>query len=1340
MTDKRPFFSRFDRAAFWTGAALSFLVYFLTCAPTVSLEDCGELATAGDFAGVPHPPGYPTWTMCAWVFARLLSWVTFRGQPNPAWAIAVMSAFWGALACGLTAMLVSRTAADLLGGRRLLNPDPRIPVPSASATGIEAGLADDARDGPIAFLAGVSSALVFAFAPVMWSQSTIVEVYSFGQFFMVLVLLLAYRWMRRPSDRLLVLTSFVFGLGLTNYQVLLLALAPLVLVILLQDIRLFRDFVLTGLPLLLGAGLLKLGALPSMAGFPKHAPLDDFSPVVGAVNLFSKPWTRVVGRDGAAFWTVPPTLPEDISSTHLAYFALVLLVAAALAAFAVLGRLAVLRARGREPSWADSARMPARIVAAGASFLLLVLVLALPGAEPNPYWNTQEFKAFVVRELAAGHPDPVFHWFLPTVAFLLGIAAIWVFALFTSGGLWYAGGCTAALVPLAILMRRGCLLGLAHPLSGYFAGYVALGLGLLALAALLLERGRVVAEAVLAGAAGLLFYAYMPIAGDACPPMNWGYPRTWEGFKHAITRGQYEAIVPESVFTSKFIGQIATYFVDIRAQFTLVLAPLGLVPFAAWSLRRAPSPDGTARRSLPVLPAAVGLAALVAALTVLDRLSGALDLSSVRVDKLLFLVLLLLAAAGLHALLFGQLAPLVRRGFDASLDRSVRLVSFLAGAGILAFVAVAGCCLLNPVAEFAIENALHLDPASSLYFWVDVALTTVLAALWLAFSVYLFVREILRAPAIEPDGDEISERWHLATFVCFVMMSFLLIALANPRGDIQDAFIQKVKFIASHGLYGLWIGYGMAYALRLLRDDRRVRAAFLPACAAIAVAPLLPIHENYFNFELYDKTSAADMDGHDFGWQFGNYQLRGARAIVEELSDDEEPLPNPSYPPEMETNAVFYGGTDPGRFVPTYMIYSAGVRPDVYLITQNALADQTYLDTMRGLYADSIWMPTADDNQVAFGQYWDDIQTGRRPDLGGIRRDASGRMSVNGAQAVMEINGIIARQIFDRNRDGHAFYVEESYAIDWMYPYLVPNGLIMRIRHDPGALPPRAVRDDMDFWDWYVRRLHADPNFAREIPARKAFNKLRGSIAGLYARSRRYREAERAYKEAQSLYVYSPESAFRLVSDILVPEHLFDRAVAELRLLQGLDPNNARIPADAILRLQRADETARTLAARLGSPDNPLSEEETLRLVSAALEIGSETIANAALAASATRADFSPEFPLRTALLLARLGRVREASTMLRRVPDLLASPSISAEDVATAADVHRSAGAFADALELRKLLLRRDATDWRTWIEYAADALAAGDKKLFAIGIQQARQHGGNEAELAIGRRFSGR
>ena len=153
-TETKRFFRRPDWAAFWTGTLVSFLVYFFTCAPSVTLEDCGELAVAGDYMGVPHPPGYPSWTVCAWIFARLLSWVTFRGQPNPAWAIAVMSAFWGALATGIAAMLVSRSAADLLGFRRRGDADD----------------ADDARFVPLAsWTAGVASALVFAFSPVMWS-------------------------------------------------------------------------------------------------------------------------------------------------------------------------------------------------------------------------------------------------------------------------------------------------------------------------------------------------------------------------------------------------------------------------------------------------------------------------------------------------------------------------------------------------------------------------------------------------------------------------------------------------------------------------------------------------------------------------------------------------------------------------------------------------------------------------------------------------------------------------------------------------------------------------------------------------------------------------------------------------------------------------------------------------------------------------------------------------------------------------------------------------------------------------------------------------------------------
>ena len=43
---------------------------------------------------------------------------------------------------------------------------------------------------------------------------------------------------------------------------------------------------------------------------------------------------------------------------------------------------------------------------------------------------------------------------------------------------------------------------------------------------------------------GAAFYLYMPIAGATVPPMEWGYPRTLDGFIHALTRGQYEHINP----------------------------------------------------------------------------------------------------------------------------------------------------------------------------------------------------------------------------------------------------------------------------------------------------------------------------------------------------------------------------------------------------------------------------------------------------------------------------------------------------------------------------------------------------------------------------------------------------------------------------------------------------------------------------------------------------------------------------------------------------------------------------------------------------------------------------
>ena len=65
---EKKFFSKSD----WISAAITFLfsitVYSLTLQPTVGLEDSGELIVASDFMGVPHPPGYPIWTLLTWFF------------------------------------------------------------------------------------------------------------------------------------------------------------------------------------------------------------------------------------------------------------------------------------------------------------------------------------------------------------------------------------------------------------------------------------------------------------------------------------------------------------------------------------------------------------------------------------------------------------------------------------------------------------------------------------------------------------------------------------------------------------------------------------------------------------------------------------------------------------------------------------------------------------------------------------------------------------------------------------------------------------------------------------------------------------------------------------------------------------------------------------------------------------------------------------------------------------------------------------------------------------------------------------------------------------------------
>lgn len=873
-SDQTRFFLKADWLCFWFTFAISLAIYTLTLAPTVTLEDSGELIVASDYLGVPHPPGYPIWTVLTWFFQWIFNGVTYHGHPNPAWGVNFFSAFSGAIGCGAVGMLISSSGRALLEALRFCK---------TNLTGKTREL--------FAGFAGLSAGLLFAFTQCMWSQSVIAEVYSMNIMFQSLILLLLYQWTRQShKQNPLYALAFLFGLGCTNHQTLMFMGPAMALAILFVDWKLFRDFAAVGVGILLMVIAQKI-----LATSPGN------------------PWLWVAGPDHPGFWV-----------------------------------------------W--------------TAYLLIV------------------------------------------------------------------------------------------PLLGLF-----------------LPNGKKVCLTILLVYLGAAFYGYMPIASEQNPPMNWGYARTWEGFIHAVTRGQYEPVKIAAVLSPRFLKQISIFWLDLRAQFYWPIAVLAAVP--------------------------------------------------------------------------------------------------------------------------------------------------------LFFMPKLKKRENL---------------WILISAMAFIGVSIVFLVLQNPKLDIQNRFIARVQYIQSHAIYSVWIGYGILFVMGALQsvlnqtlqrfshqnaDAQKNQSTVLRLTQGIgitlvALMPLALIYKNYTNADQQRITGGAEMNGHDFGWQFGNWQLQGVDGIKADLLAKHGPeafekiwaeYPDPTYPKPMETNAVFFGGTDPGRFVPTYMIYSAKVRPDIYLITQNALADRTYMNTMRDMYGDQIWIPTTQDSDRAFRQYVEAVKSGKIQAGADIKFD-NGKVSVQGVGGVMKINALLTREIFDKNQfitepktdektrpsaaavvpehppvgmpNTRAFYVEESYPMQWMYPYLTPHGLIMKLNRKPTPLSDELLAQDRAFWNWYIEYLMTDMNFIRDITARKTFSKLRNSIAGLYQARGKFAEAEYAYRQSIQLYDLSPEGNFRLAT-LLKSLGRYGEAVELMQTLLNKDLRNEQIAGftDGLKKEKILFEELQDLERRKAAGENVSTEK-----------------------------------------------------------------------------------------------------------------------------------------------------
>jgi hypothetical protein len=80
---------------------------------------------------------------------------------------------------------------------------------------------------------------------------------------------------------------------------------------------------------------------------------------------------------------------------------------------------------------------------------------------------------------------------------------------------------------------------------------------------------------------GLSIVFYLPLASMTNPPMNWGYPRTVDGFWHVLSRGQYEKAHFTDIIhePARFMMQLFLYWKIAAANFGSIFVVLAGVPF-----------------------------------------------------------------------------------------------------------------------------------------------------------------------------------------------------------------------------------------------------------------------------------------------------------------------------------------------------------------------------------------------------------------------------------------------------------------------------------------------------------------------------------------------------------------------------------------------------------------------------------------------------------------------------------------------------------------------------------------------------------------------------------------
>ncbi|MBM3860645.1 MAG: DUF2723 domain-containing protein [Verrucomicrobia bacterium] len=605
--------------------------------------------------------------------------------------------------------------------------------------------------------------------------------------------------------------------------------------------------------------------------------------------------------------------------------------------------------------------------------------------------------------------------------------------------------------------------------------------------------------------------------------------------------------------------------------------------------------------------------------------------------------------------------------------RAVLAIIGAAMAGLLVYLYVPLASATNPpVNHLAQVQQLPMQTERTLLqLWaqLNVVLYNVQAEFNIVFAVlglavWFFFRELTR----------FSRDWLWFLLVAFLSFGLGIVFLSNPPYEKLWTFTNRVFFLPAYCVYAMWIGYSVIL-LQVFVLRRRVDMHPL-AELWIVPALLLPA------VSLWQHRVESSQRNHHFSYGFG-YRLF---------------KPDGAYP-EMERNAVLFGGSDAGRFVPAYLVfvesrmaalfkthiprYPDSVifdRRDVYILAQHALTEPTYLRSLRQQYgtprptgrraswypSDALWLPSDTDWHETLRQCM--TQLGQSP-----RETATAPKRLRNPDLLQALAGSLSRNIFEQNRSRHAFYVEEGQVLPWMYPYLEPWGLIFRLHPQPVVvLDPATVGRDRRYWDELTVKLLAEPGFRHDIVARALYSKARTAIGGLYAHHRMNDDAEYAYRQALELYPDNTDAVLNLAR-LCVQLDRFDDAEKSLSTALDHDSYNASL-RDALAHtkeIQRVTALIRELQAQRAARP-------------ADIVLGLQ--------------------------LFAAYARRQRVDDMDGVVEEMLSLPAITAGDLVQMAEVYTQINRLDRSTQLLRVCLQRFPRHAVAWYEFAAASAQHGN------------------------------